>query len=116
MTSTKPLAALALATALAACGGSNGTRSDMNAAPAFASGPIQIACLRSDRRSASRQLCGCVQAAANISLSGNDQSRAVEFFRTPHLAQEIRQSDRARDEAFWQRYRTFVEVAERRCA
>ncbi|MEM8851864.1 MAG: hypothetical protein AAGE03_17745 [Pseudomonadota bacterium] len=114
MTSSKLVLALAAATALSACGG-GGTRSDMNVRPAFATGPIHTACLRSDRSAANRSLCGCVQAAANASLSGGDQSRAVEFFRTPHLAQEVRQSDRTRDEAFWQRYKDFVAVAEQRC-
>ncbi|MEM7488183.1 MAG: arginine transporter [Pseudomonadota bacterium] len=103
---------LALAATLSACGG--GPR-ETTAPRAFATGPIQTACLQAGRDGASRQLCGCVQAVANTSLSAGDQSRAVEFFRTPHLAQEVRQSDRARDEAFWKRYRTFFEATEQFC-
>jgi hypothetical protein len=77
---------------------------------------MQTACLRADRSSATPQLCGCVQAAADDVLSRRDQSRAVRFFKDPHQAQVTRQSDRRSDEAFWLRYRTFVSQAERLCA
>ncbi|WP_235962499.1 hypothetical protein [Jannaschia marina] len=114
-TGRRALGALALAVVLSACGGG---RSDGPSAGvrAFATGPIHTACLRADRRAASSSLCGCVQATANLSLSRGEQSRAVAFFRDPHLAQVTRQSDRAGDERFWRRYKDFVAAAERNCA
>ena len=100
-----------VAAALAGCGGGGPD------APrtAYAEGPVQAACLRADRRSASQALCGCVQAAANASLSRRDRRRAAGFFGDPAVAQEVRQSDRPADEAFWRRYRVFVDQAERLC-
>ena len=100
---------------LSACGG-GGRGGDVVVARSYATGPMQTACLRSDRRAAGRQLCGCVQATANATLSRGDQAKAVRFFKDPHEAQVVRQSDRAADEAFWKRYKQFVEVAERTCA
>jgi hypothetical protein len=115
MTPFRLLAALALLTTLSACGG--GGRGDgPTVTRAYATGPLQTACLRADRRAASPQLCGCVQAVADRTLSGRDQSRAVRFFRDPHQAQVTRQSDRRGDEAFWLRYKDFVSAAERVCA
>lgn len=84
------------------------------AATGAAAGPIERACLSSER-GASRQLCGCIQQAADLTLSGRDQSRAAAFFRDPHQAQETRQSGRRSDEAFWQRYRSFGQTAEAFC-
>jgi hypothetical protein len=60
-------------------------------------------------------LCGCVQYVADRTLSRGEQRRAVRFFRDPHEAQVVRQSDRPRDEAFWPRYRAFADTAERVC-
>ncbi|MEL7182675.1 MAG: hypothetical protein AAFY65_04415 [Pseudomonadota bacterium] len=115
MTPIKLIAILGAVLTLSACGG--GTRgSDVSLNRNFATGPIYSACLRADRRAADRSLCGCVQASADATLSGGEQSRAVRFFRDPHRAQEIRQSDRASDERFWQRYKKFVAAAERSCA
>lgn len=79
-----------------------------------AAGPIERACLSSGR-SASMQLCTCIQQAADLTLTGRDQSRAAEFFRDPHQAQVVRQSDRSSDEDFWQRYRAFGQTAEAYC-
>jgi len=39
----------------------------------------------------------------------------VTFFADPHRAQEVRQSDNPRDEAFWQRYKAFASRAENIC-
>jgi hypothetical protein len=114
MSPTKIFAASALLIALCACGG--GRDSSPLVTRAYATGPMQAACMQADRAAASPQLCGCVQAAANRVLSRRDQSRAVGFFRDPHEAQVVRQSDRRGDEAFWLRYREFVSVAERSCA
>ncbi len=105
-------AVLAAILLLSACGGGGSP----TAVRSFATGPIHTACLRSDQRAANSALCGCVQASANVILSRNEQARAVAFFRDPNLAQVTRQSDRAGDERFWQKYRQFVETAERSCA
>lgn len=96
---------------LSACGGGGASAPRI----AYAEGPMQTACLRADRRSANRALCGCVQAAANVALSRRDQRQAVRFFGDPHRAQVVRQSDRASDEAFWRRYKVFVAQAEQTC-
>ena len=69
-------------------------------AGAAGAGTVERACLRSDRP-ASRALCGCIQQAADVTLSRRDQRLAASFFRDPHQAQVVRQSDRGRDEAFW---------------
>ena len=78
-------------------------------------GPIETACLRSDRPAASRSVCGCVQDAANLTLSKGDQRLAASFFKDPQKAQDIRQSDRSSHEAFWQRYKEFGAAAETFC-
>ncbi|SDY77912.1 hypothetical protein SAMN05444004_103117 [Jannaschia faecimaris] len=113
MNPTKITFALSLVALVSACGG----RLDApSTGRAFATGPIHTACLQSDRRASSNSLCGCVQATANSTLNRGEQSRAVAFFRQPHLAQVTRQSDRAGDERFWRRYKEFVATAERNCA
>ena len=90
---------------MAACGG--GGR--------VVSGDISEACIAADRRAASPALCSCIQQVANQSLSGSDQARAATFFADPQLAQDTRQSDRASDERFWDRYRAFTDLAEQIC-
>lgn len=80
-----------------------------------ANGSIKTACLRADRKAATPQLCGCVQAVANRTLSGADRALAVKFFADPHHAQEIRQSDNRRHEIFWDKYKAFTRQAERTC-
>ena len=84
-------------------------------APVTATGPLQRACLSSDRRARSRELCGCIQAAANQTLSASQQQRAVGFYSNLHQAQEVRQSDRNSDEAFWDAYRAYGVRAEQMC-
>ena len=85
------------------------------AAPSFA-GPIESACLRSDRKAANRTLCGCIQQVADMTLRGGDQRRAAAFFRDPDKAQQVKMSKRNNDDAFWDRYRAFGEQAEAYCA
>lgn len=78
-------------------------------------GPIERACL-SGLRPGTPSLCGCIQDAADLVLSHGEQKRAAKFFRDPHQAQVVRQSDRRRDEEFWLRYKAFGETAEVYCA
>lgn len=116
--SWKIAAALGLSLVLAGCGGGR------LAAPSggggyqasFATGPISNACNRSDRKASNRQLCGCIQAVANTQLSAGDQSLAASFFPNPQKAQDVRQSDNPRNEAFWKRYKVFTSDAERSCS
>ncbi|MHC0053715.1 hypothetical protein [Actibacterium sp. D379-3] len=83
--------------------------------PMVSAGAIERACLSSDRKAASRSLCGCIQQAADLTLDRRDQRMAAKFFKDPHKAQEIRQSDNRSDEAFWLRYRQFGTTAETYC-
>ena len=78
-------------------------------------GVITRACMGSDRRAATPRLCRCIQRAANAELTRSDQRMAARFFKDPHQAQEIRQSDRASHEAFWDRYRRFGSTAQSMC-
>jgi hypothetical protein len=87
----------------------------LGAVPAGA-GVIERACLGSERAGGNRALCGCIQSAANRTLTGSDQRTAAQFFRDPDRAQQVRMSNRARDRAFWERYRAFGTYAERVCA
>lgn len=106
---------------LAGCGGGDrfrdhATRSGVVRTMPIAFGPISKACMSSDRSSRSRDLCGCIQAAADQTLSGSQQRRAVQFYGNPHMAQEIRQSRRSGDENFWKAYRAYGERAELLCS
>ena len=77
---------------------------------------IERACLKADRATASRALCGCIQDVADQTLRKTDQKLAASFFKDPARAQEIRQSDARRYEAFWKRYKSFGQTAQRYCA
>lgn len=85
-------------------------------ASAVSAGPISRACVTSGRQAANSRLCGCIQSVADAALSTSDQRLAARFFRDPHMAQEIRQSDRAHHESFWKRYKLFGTKAEQLCA
>ena len=104
---------------LTACSSGSGRYSSASAPRApvtmFATGPIYSACMASDRSQASRAQCGCVQAVANQSLAADDQRRGAGFFKNPHLAQEVRTSDRAMDERFWLRWKAFGDSAAQIC-
>jgi len=82
---------------------------------AFA-GPVERACMRSDRASANSQVCSCIQRAADATLSGSDQRRAAKFFADPDRAQTTRVSRTDSDNAFWTRYRAFGQAAQSYCS
>ncbi len=111
---------LSLAVLLAACSSSSNDRvrasSGQPLVTRAASGPISRACLTSNRKARSRALCGCIQAAADRTLSSSDQSLASSFYADPHRAQSIRQSDRVKDEVFWKKYRSYSETAQALCS
>lgn len=79
-------------------------------------GVVERACLKSDRKAASRSLCGCIQDVADISLSGSDQKTAASLFADPQKSQDIRQSDNRSNETFWLRYKKFGEQVEMFCS
>jgi hypothetical protein len=70
-------------------------------------GPIERACIAAGRQAASGRLCRCIQHVADQTLTRADQRFAAKFFGDPHKAQEIRQSENDRHEAFWLRYKEF---------
>lgn len=133
----KQVILLILVATLAGCGGVHKARKDarrgqqVSRAPApvmiapsaaspaaaipFARGPLNRACMGSDRKARSRELCGCIQAVADSTMSGSQQRVAVNFYSDPHEAQEIRQSDNSRNEEFWRAYRAYGDAAERIC-
>ncbi len=108
---------LIIALGLAGCGG--GSRETVRAPVAravpLASGPISKACIVSGREGRSARLCGCIQAAADLSLTPAQQRRAVAFYADPHLAQVVRQSDKPADERFWEAYVNYGKRAEAMC-
>ncbi|RMC36539.1 hypothetical protein [Paracoccus alkanivorans] len=84
--------------------------------PLAMAGPIDSACVRSDRAQGNTPLCGCIQQVADQTLSRSDQRRAARFFRDPHEAQEARTSDSSSDSAFWSRYTNFANTAAAYCS
>lgn len=78
-------------------------------------GMIDRACMTSGRKAANSQLCKCIQFVADQALTRSDQRLAATFFRDPHKAQVIRQSDNRSHEEFWQRYKSFGAKAESVC-
>lgn len=85
-------------------------------AGAAAAGPIEGACLKSNRSAANRTLCSCIQQVADITLGGSDQRLAASFFKDPDRAQQVRMSQNQRDDAFWERYTIFGQQAQMACA
>ena len=80
-----------------------------------AAGPIERACMSSER-GGNRSLCGCIQQAADMTLSGGDQKRAAKFFKDPEAAHATWTSQSKSDDAFWDRYKSFGQTAEAYCA
>lgn len=85
-------------------------------APPALAGPIDSACLRSERGAQNRPVCGCIQQVADMTLSRADQRRAARFFRDADEAQSVRMSTSDNDNAFWARYKNFAATAEAYCA
>lgn len=79
-------------------------------------GTIERACIKMDRKAATRSTCSCIQKVANRNLSRKDQKMAAKFFNDPHLAQETRQSDNSSKERFWLRYKAWGEKANQQCS
>ena len=79
-------------------------------------GPIEGACLKSSRQAVNRSLCSCIQQVADITLKNGDQSLVASFFKDPNKAEKLRMSQSKRDDAFWDRYTTFGQQAQRSCA
>lgn len=84
-------------------------------APFALAGPIDSACMGSDRGTGNRQTCGCIQQVADQTLSRADQRRAARFFRDADEAQKVRMSKSDADNAFWARYKNFASAAEAYC-
>lgn len=82
---------------------------------AIAGGSVERACLRADRASASRSLCSCIQDVADSMLTRSERSKVAKFFKDPHKSQTTRQSDRAADERFWQKYKRFGQQVRSYC-
>lgn len=80
-----------------------------------AAGPIESACNRSERKASNRQLCGCIQQAADQTLRGADQRRAASFFKDPEKAHKVWMSKSKGDDAFWTRYKAFSAQAQAYC-
>ena len=78
-------------------------------------GPIERACLASDRSNGDARVCACIQAMADRWLSSADQRLAAGFFRDPDKAQAIRISDTPEHDAFWDRYMAFGSAAAAAC-
>jgi len=115
------LLALAVGT-LVACAGSPPLSKTRSGAPAtlvpvqkFAQGPISTACNANNRRSANRQTCGCIQAAANLTLAPGQQRRGAKFFDDPEVLQSMKLSDTPANERFWDDWARFADTAEAMC-
>ncbi len=76
--------------------------------------PIERACLASDRNP-SRAVCSCIGVAADATLNNSQMREGARWFDDPQRAQDVRQSDRASDEAMWQAWGVFSALAEQRC-
>jgi len=77
--------------------------------------PIERACNGSDRSAANARLCACIGNVARATLSRSEMRQAARFFRDPDRAEQVRMSNRSRDEAFWDRYTDFGEAAAAQC-
>lgn len=78
-------------------------------------GPIERACLRSERTGANRAVCACIQQVADMTLRGRDQRQAAKLMNDPDRAHEVWISKSASDDAFWDRYKSFGQTVEAYC-
>ena len=78
-------------------------------------GSIDHACRQAKRPAATPKLCRCVQKVANKSLTRTERYKVSKWFSDPHKAQQIRQSDRRRDEELWLKYKKFGNLARKSC-
>ncbi len=83
---------------------------------AASAGALERACNAAPQQGGNRNLCGCIQQVANLTLNGREQKLAAGFFKDPQKAQVMRQSARRRDETFWQKYLAFGESAALYCS
>lgn len=79
-------------------------------------GVVERACLTSARKAASRELCGCIQQVADLTLSRSDQRLAAKFFKDPQKAQDMRQSKNGSHNDFWGKYKNFGATAAAYCS
>ncbi len=77
---------------------------------------IKRACLASDRAAATRDRCNCIQRVANQALTRSDQKTVAKWFNDPHQAQELKMSQSSRDDALWDRYQNFGQMAQAICS
>ncbi len=82
---------------------------------ATAAAQIQRACLASDRAAATRARCSCIQHVADQALTRKDQKTVAKWFTDPGKAQELKMSTSARDDALWERYQNFGQMAQALC-
>ena len=92
------------------------TASLTTVAPAVDAAQIKRACLASDREAATRARCSCIQHVANQALTSSDQKTVAKWFEDPHQAQELKMSQTARDDALWDRYQNFGQMAQAICS
>ena len=85
-------------------------------APAVDAAQIKRACLASDRSAATRDRCNCIQRVADQALTRSDQKTVAKWFTNPHQAQELKMSQTARDDALWDRYQNFGQMAQAICS
>lgn len=101
--------ALSCVCLLVACGGGRAPSGGS------ATGEISRACLAADRDAASPRLCSCIQGVANRELSARDRTRVASFFEDPEVAHATKISDTRSNDAFWDRYQSFVSAARAQC-
>ncbi|NOC46431.1 MULTISPECIES: hypothetical protein [unclassified Ruegeria] len=85
-------------------------------APVADAAQIKRACLASDRSAATRDRCSCIQRVADQALTRSDQKTVAKWFTDPHQAQELKMSQTARDDALWDRYQNFGQMAQAICS
>lgn len=84
-------------------------------ASAALAGPVESACNRSDRKAANNAVCSCIQQVADSTLRGTDQRRAAKLLNDPDKAHKVWMSKNNGDDAFWDRYKNFGDMAQAYC-